>query len=626
MCIIDKYEVKQEHNNEFLPLPDNPGCYEELKDGNCYFVDKTEYLKTVFTSSTKVQLFTRPRRFGKTLLMTMFESFLKINPDKPFDTSLQQKYFQGTRILEDKEFCSKFMGQYPVIDISLKDVTGKTFEIAYKNFAKEVSDLAEKYRYLLNSQKLDEEDKDKLSKLLKVEFLREFENSDYLTGSLKTIAKALYKEYGKYPILLIDEYDVPLANASYHDIQNTKLYRDEKDFKADFHYNMVDLMKSFLGIFKDQKTLTKVIITGCLKVAKNSLFTGVNNLKVNTVLSENEDYTGIIGFTKEETYKFLKDYKMDNFAQKVKEHYDGYKFYDKEMFCPWDIVSFISDYYKKNLKGTLKLNRLENYWEGTTSDKSLSGYLGYLTDNDNQKMQNLVDGKSVNFILNESMNYDTLSEHNSDDFWSLLLHTGYLTLDWDKTKKEELSKDSKTNKEVFARIPNLEILECFEHNIQNRFNTEIVPNTVADEIANALLNGDSTFAQLKLRTILMSFISLRDNATKAPHENYYHGYLNGLFTNCSENFFSEYHSNFEAGDGYADIAFTDTFSEKAAIIEIKTTTVVSELIDLSQEAVEQIEEKHYADPFKANKMVQSIYAYGIAFAGKNCFITCKKLK
>ena len=626
MCIIDKYEVKQEHNNEFLPLPDNPGCYEELKDGNCYFVDKTEHLKTVFTSSTKVLLFTRPRHFGKTLLMTMFETFLKINPDKPFDTSVQQKYFQGTRILEDKEFCSKFMGQFPVIDISLKDVTGKTFEIAYKNFAKEVSDLAEKYRYLLNSQKLDEEDKDKLSKLLKVEFLREFENSDYLTGSLSTIATALYKEYGKYPILLIDEYDVPLANASYHDIQNTKLYRDEKDFKADFHYNMVDLMKSFLGILKDQKTLTKVIITGCLKVAKNSLFTGVNNLKVNTVLSENEDYTGIIGFTKEETYKFLKDYKMDNFAQKVKEHYDGYKFYDKEMFCPWDIVSFISDYYKKNLKGTLKLNRLENYWEGTTSDKSLSGYLGYLTDNDNQKMQNLVDGKSVNFILNESMNYDTLSEHNSDDFWSLLLHTGYLTLDWDKTKKEELSKDSKTNKEVFARIPNLEILECFEHNIQNRFNTEIVPNTVADEIANALLNGDSTFAQLKLRTILMSFISLRDNATKAPHENYYHGYLNGLFTNCSENFFSEYHSNFEAGDGYADIAFTDTFSEKAAIIEIKTTTVVSELIDLSQEAVEQIEEKHYADPFKANKMVQSIYAYGIAFAGKNCFITCKKLK
>ena len=385
-------------------------------------------------------------------------------------------------------------------------------------------------------------------------------------------------------------------------------------------------MAGFFDILKDKNALTKTIITGCLKVAKNSLFTGVNNFTVNSVVDKEKKYTSIIGFTKDETYQFLKDYELDDYAQKVKEHYDGYKFFDKEMFCPWDVVKFVRKNFEFKQSGELSEIETGNYWAGTTSDKSLSGYIGYLTDNDNQKMQNLVDGKSVNFILNESMNYDTLSEHNSDDFWSLLLHTGYLTLDWDKTKKEELSKDSKTNKEVFARIPNLEILECFEHNIQNRFNTEIVPNTVADEIANALLNGDSTFAQLKLRTILMNFISLRDNATKAPHENYYHGYLNGLFTNCSENFFSEYHSNFEAGDGYADIAFTDTFSEKAAIIEIKTTTVVSDLIDLSQEAVEQIEEKHYADPFKANKMVQSIYAYGIAFAGKNCFITCKKLK
>ena len=612
-------------DNEILPLPDNPGCYEELKDGNCYFVDKTEYLKTVFTSSTKVLLFTRPRRFGKTLLMTMFETFLKINPDKPFDTTLQQKYFQGTRILEDKEFCSKFMGQYPVIDISLKDVTGKTFEIAYKNFAKEISKLAEKYRYLLNSPKLDKEDKDKLSKILKVEFLREFENSDYLTGSLSIIATALYKEYGKYPVLLIDEYDVPLANASYHDIQNTKLYRDEKNFKADFHYNMVDLMKSFLGILKDQKTLTKVIITGCLKVAKNSLFTGVNNLKVNTVLSENEDYTGIIGFTKEETYKFLKDYKMDNFAQKVKEHYDGYKFYDKEIFCPWDIVSFISDYYKKNLKGTLKLNRLENYWEGTTSDKSLSGYIGYLTDNDNQKMQDLVDGKSISFKLNESMNNDTLSEHNSDDFWSLLLHTGYLTLDWEKTDEAELSKDSKTNKEIFARIPNLEILECFENNIKERFGNVVKEDNLALNISNALLEGNVDFVQNKLGPLLRSFISIRDTATRAPHENYYHGFLNGIFTNCKDNL-GEYHSNYESGDGYPDIFFKDSDCRKVAIIEIKSAPIGSDIETLSEKAISQIEDKKYAEPLMSNKTVKSIYGYGITFAGKSCAVSVKKLK
>ena len=613
-------------NKEFLLLPDNPGCYEELKDGNCYFVDKTEFIKTVFTSSTKVLLFTRPRRFGKTLLMTMFESFLKINSEKPFDTSLQLKYFQGTKILEDNEFCSKFMGQYPVISISLKNVDGVTFDIAYKNFAAEVSKLAENYRYLLSSTKLDKEDKDKLSKILKVEFLREFENSDYLTGSLSTIATALYKEYGKYPVLLIDEYDVPLANASYHDIQNAKLNDGDKPYKATYHYNMVTLMKVFLGILKDQKTLTKVIITGCLKVAKNSLFTGVNNLKVNTVLSENEDYTGIIGFTKEETYKFLKDYKMDNFAQKVKEHYDGYKFYDKEIFCPWDIVSFISDYYKKNLKGTLKLNRLENYWEGTTSDKSLSGYIGYLTDNDNQKMQDLVDGKSISFILNESMNYDCLSQHESDDFWSLLLHTGYLTVDWEKTDEAELSKDSKTNKEIFARIPNLEILECFEHNIQNRFNTKIAPNSVADTLANNLFEGKAEIASGTIYNLLQSYISIRDNATKAPHENYYHGYLNGLFSNCSVNFFSEYHSNYESGDGYADIVFRSKREDKVVIIEIKSANVGDDLIALSNDALSQIESKNYATPFMDKQMVRTIYAYGIAFSGKNCFISVKKFK
>ena len=612
-------------DNEILPLPDNPGCYEELKDGNCYFVDKTEYLKAVFTSSTKVLLFTRPRRFGKTLLMTMFESFLKINSEKPFDTSLQLKYFQGTKILEDNEFCSKFMGQYPVISISLKNVDGVTFDIAYKNFAAEVSKIAENYRYLLSSTKLDKEDKDKLSKILKVEFLREFENSDYLTGSLSTIATALYKEYGKYPVLFIDEYDVPLANASYHDIQNAKLNDGDKPYKATYHYNMVTLMKVFLGILKDQKTLTKVIITGCLKVAKNSLFTGVNNLKVNTVLSENEDYTGIIGFTKEETYKFLKDYKMDNFAQKVKEHYDGYKFYDKEIFCPWDIVSFISDYYKKNLKGTLKLNRLENYWEGTTSDKSLSGYIGYLTDNDNQKMQDLVDGKSISFILNGSMNYDCLSQHESDDFWSLLLHTGYLTVDWEKTDEAELSKDSKTNKEIFARIPNLEILECFEHNIKERFGNVVKEDNLALNISNALLEGNVDFVQNKLGPLLRSFVSVRDTATRAPHENYYHGFLNGIFTNCKDNL-GEYHSNYESGDGYPDILFKDIDCRKVAIIEIKSATIGSDIETLSEKAISQIEDKKYAEPLMSNKTVKSIYGYGITFAGKSCAVSVKKLK
>ena len=376
---------------------------------------------------------------------------------------------------------------------------------------------------------------------------------------------------------------------------------------------------------KDQKTLTKVIITGCLKVDKNSLFTGVNNLKVNTVLSENEDYTGIIGFTKEETYKFLKDYKMDNFAQKVKEHYDGYKFYDKEIFCPWDIVSFISDYYKKNLKGNLKLNRLENYWEGTTSDKSLSGYISYLTDKDNQKMQDLVDGKSIGFKLNESMNYDCLSQHESDDFWSLLLHTGYLTVDWEKTDEAELSKDSKTNKEIFARIPNLEILECFEHNIKTRFSSEFVRLNLHNKLVDALSCGNQKETYDIFFDMLQKYVSIRDTATKAPLENYYHGFINGIFT-CCENIISDYHSNYESGSGYPDISFKVERNTKTVIIEIKATSNEADMDELVSNALSQIEEKNYALPFVKTSKITEIYAYGLVFCKKDCLVTVKKLK
>ena len=609
--------------SQFLSLPESPNGFEELKEANCYFVDKTEFIKTMFTDSASVLLFTRPRRFGKTLLMTMFESFLKINKDKPFDTSIQQQYFKGTRILDDKEFCSKFMGQYPVIELSLKDVDGNNFEEAYESFAATIFRLASGYKYLLNSKKLDDSDKEELKNLTTKSYLIQLKNQLSVKDSLRTLASILYKEYGKYPVLLIDEYDVPLANASYHDIQNTKLYGDEKGFKADYHYNMVTLMKGFFGILKDKNTLTKAVITGCLKVAKNSLFTGVNNLTVNTVADKESKYTGIIGFTKDETFKFLKDYELDDYSQKVKEHYDGYKFFDKEMFCPWDVVKFIRKNFDFKQSGNLTEIKAGNYWAGTTSDKSLYAYIGYLTDKDNQKMQDLVDGKSIGFKLNDSMNYDTLSEHNSDDFWSLLLHTGYLTVDWDKTQKEELSKEN--NKNIFVRIPNLEILECFENNIKEKFSNVVKKDNLALNIAIALLDGNDTFVQEKLGPLLRSFVSVRDTATKAPHENYYHGFLNGIFTNCKDDL-GEYHSNIESGDGYADILFKDADCRKVAIIEIKSAPVGSDLVTLSETALSQIEDKNYSEQFMGNRMIQSIYAYGIAFAGKNCFITCKKIK
>ena len=606
---------------QFLPLPTGKDNFAELKDKNCYYVDKTPYLKQVFAvDDADILLFTRPRRFGKTLLMNMFESFLNINYEKPGDTTIHQNYFKDTKIFDDKEFCKKYMGQFPVLSITLKDVQGKNFKAAYLKLAEVVSAKANEFYFLKNSPNLNDKEKAKFDLLCDEMYLKraDEEAQSYATSTIKSLVSMLYRHFKKQVYVLIDEYDVPLAKAQANG----------------YHKDMVTLMSSFLGFLKDpqkdpeKKTsiISKVVITGCLKVAKNSIFTGVNNLTVNTVISTDMDLTGIIGFTKDETYKFLEDYEMDDYATDVKNNYDGYKFCDKEMFCPWDVVNFIKENYKNNLNGHTELVKANNYWANSSSDSALGEYLGYLTDSDTRKMQDLVDGKSISFILNDSMNYDSLSEHDPNDFWSLLLHTGYLTLDWDKSNNKELRINTVSNNDVFVRIPNLEIKNCLKDSIQRRFNKEIAPNSVADEIATALLNGDNSFAQTKLRAILMRFISLRDNATKAPLENYYHGYLNGLFTNCSENFFSEYHSNNEAGNGYSDISFADTFSEKAVIIELKVGSLGSDLVSLSEKALSQIEEKNYAEPFLQNSMTQSIFAYGIAFSGKNCLVACKKLK
>ena len=615
-------------NKQFLALPVTGDTFAEVREKNRYYVDKTPYLKQVFSEDeavdenslidgTTVLLLTRPRRFGKTMLMNMFESFLNINYEKPGDTSIQDKFFKGTKILEDQKFCKKYMGQFPVISITLKDVLGDDFESAYLKLAEVVSAKANEFSFLKESPYLNEMEKAKFNLLCDEIYLKKADKQaiSYVTSAIKSLSLMLYKHFNKQVYILIDEYDVPLAKAH----------------AKGFHEKMVNLMSSFLGFLKDpqkdplKKTsiISKVVLTGCLKVAKNSIFTGVNNLYVNTVAEQETEYTGIIGFTKDETQKILKDYELDDFSQAVKNYYDGYKFYDKEMFCPWDVISFIRKNFNFKQTGNLDNIKPGNYWDKSSSDEALEEYLGYLTDNDNQKMQSLVDGKSISFKLNESMNYDTLSEHKSDDFWSLLLHTGYLTVDWVQTQKEELAKEN--NKDIFVRIPNLEILECFENNILDRFGKILSKDNLALNIANALLEGKVDFVQDKLGPLLRSFVSVRDTATKAPHENYYHGFLNGIFTNCKDNL-GEYHSNYESGDGYPDILFKDIDCRKVAIIEIKSASVGSDLVTLSETALSQIEEKNYSEPFMSNRMIQSINAYGIAFAGKNCAVSVKKLK
>ena len=615
-------------NKQFLALPVTGDTFAEVREKNRYYIDKTPYLKQVFSEDeavgenslidgTTVLLLTRPRRFGKTMLMNMFESFLNINYEKPGDTSIQDKFFKGTKILEDKKFCKKYMGQFPVISITLKDVLGDSYEDAYFQLAGIVADKVNEYGFLKDSPALNDDDKDTFSKLSNKDFLikSSAQTRYYITKAIASLSLMLYKHFNKQVYILIDEYDVPLAKAH----------------AKGFHEKMVNLMSSFLGFLKDpqkdplKKTsiISKVVLTGCLKVAKNSIFTGVNNLYVNTVADQETEYTGIIGFTKDETQKILKDYELDDFSQAVKNYYDGYKFYDKEMFCPWDVISFIRKNFNFKQTGNTDDIKPGNYWDKSSSDEALEEYLGYLTDNDNQKMQSLVNGKSISFQLNDSMNYDTLSEHKSDDFWSLLLHTGYLTVDWVQTQKEELAKEN--NKDIFVRIPNLEILECFENNILDRFGKILSKDNLALNIANALLEGKVDYVQDKLGPLLRSFVSVRDTATKAPHENYYHGFLNGIFTNCEDNL-GEYHSNYESGDGYADITFNNLGGTKACVIEIKVCKEKESRAKKANEAIEQILEKRYADAIFEDENITSVNAIGIAFSGKNCAVSVKKLK
>ena len=603
---------------QFLPLPYGKDVYSELKGNGCYFVDKTPYLKELIDKDkSNVMLFTRPRRFGKTLFMSMVEYFLKINSANPGDTILQQKLFKDTKILEDREFCAKYMGQHPVICLTLKGVQGVDFEDAYYKLAEVVSAKANEYSFLKDSPSLDEKEKAKFEKLCDEDYLKSFDKraQSYVTSAIISLARMLYKHFKKQVYVLIDEYDVPLAKA--------------QEYK--YHDDMVTLISSLFDFFKtipqDPETgeqyVSKVIMTGCLKVAKNSIFTGVNNLYVNTVTSQLGTYTGIIGFTKEDTYKFLKDYELDDFAQKVKDNYDGYKFYDKEMFCPWDVVNFIKDNFDFKQQGLLSKIKADNYWATSTSSSAVYEYLGYLTDSDTQKMQDLVDGKSISFKLNESMNYDCLSEHDPNDFWSLLLHTGYLTVDWEKTGA--LTPNENNPDDIVVRLPNLEIKDCFTKNIQKRFKDVFVNLELPGKFVNALVKGQQVDISNILFDMLQKYVSIRDTATKAPLENYYHSFINGIFTSC-EKLVSEYHSNYEAGNGYPDITFKAERNTKAVIIEIKATSKAEEMDELAAIALSQIEEKNYAKPFTKIAKITDIYAIGIAFCKKDCTVACKKIK
>ena len=574
--------------------------YSKVIYDKCYFVDKTSLIKDVFAQNkSEVLLISRPRRFGKTLTMSMFYHFLSINHNKPEDLSSHVELFKDTQIYQDREFCQQYMGHYPVIFLSLKSVEGINFETAYQKLAEIIYGLVDsQFRFLLQSNELSDGNKRDLQYLLDLDNLEKVSSSVKLQFSLQKLTQFLYQHYGKKAIVLIDEYDVPLAKASVRGYYN----------------QMVDVIRGMLGnVLKTNTYLKKAVLTGCLRVSKESIFTGLNNISVNTVFSRDVELATGVGFTKDETIDMLDYYGLSSFYNIVKEWYDGYNFANHEMFCAWDVVNFCAEAIRlENCQDMIP----QNYWINTSSNDLIYQFLGYLTEQDAVDMQTLVDGGTISKKIRENLNYEDLKQHESDDFWSMLLYTGYLTV-------AGHSNFDVASSELNLRIPNKSIRNCFKEKIQDYFTKAPTQVQKAARILECIFNADPKQLRLAINDALAKFISFRDVSTSAPKEYYYHGFLNGVFSTQTEHLMN-YVSNPEAGNGYADIIFLSKDSLLGVVLELKYTADGNELVPTAKVALKQIEEKRYVEVFKKNGITEKVHAFGISFNHKSCFVAFKE--
>ena len=599
-------------------------------NNDSYYIDKTSFIKTIFKKGTSgVTLLTRPRRFGKTLTMNTFYEFLRINPsnpDNPEDTSYQQKLFKDTQIYQDQEFCQENMGKYPVIFITFKDVTGDTYELAYKQLAEVIySEIRGKFKYLLSSNNLDDVEKRKLLKLgddiyySQGLYKTDLSSNKYdckdepaeiqssLQGSLRFLSECLSKHHGVNPILLIDEYDVPISKAAH----------------LGYYERMIPLISSLLSkALKTNPYLSKAVLTGCLRAAKESIFTGLNNLKVCSIIDNgNPEISTGIGFTKEETEQVLKYYKLDKYFDLVTKNYDGYRFGREQMYCPWDVMNFCCDNYRKVGEYEEYISA-GNYWINTSGNAVIEEYMGYIAPEHIDQMQALVDGNTITSVIRTSLCYGDLNNHNIEDFWTLLLYTGYLTI-----IPQSLRLDETTNGDYVCelRIPNNEVKSCFRGRILNFFKSNPLMQNYTTELVKGLFSGNAESVEENINHLLKKYVSIRDFATNAPKENYYHGFMNGLLVNGSATI-KEQISNMESGDGYADLKLSAK-SGTMVVIELKQNSDENASRTISAEkAIKQIIEKKYVESEMENPDIKKIYAFGICFCRKECSVVMKQLK
>ena len=572
-----------------------------ISSNGCY-VDKTRFLRPLLTRTGVVALFTRPRRFGKTLTMTMLRDFLKVDRENPGSTQLQERLFKGLDVMEDRELCARFMGQHPVIFITLKDAGGDTFEAAADSLASTVSDVASEHRYLLESRKLCDPEKKRLEAFIGMQDGLGSAPQVMLEKSVLNLARMLHAHFGRKVVVLVDEYDVPLARAQ----------------RGGYHSKTTELYSKFMGFLKKTSgtdPICKVIMTGCLRVAKNQIFTGANNFTPYTVLSRGTIFSTLFGFTPEETEAYLSAFGLSEYGKEVKAQYDGYLFDGDEIYNPWDVSKFVEQASKAVEQGRRDDVSADNFWVGSESSGTLAikGYLGTFADEETQKLQDVCDGKEVEIDINDSMNYDSLSQHNAADMWSLLLHTGYLTA----TKVI-------SQKKCVVRIPNDEIRECFRDSIMAGFNDALSSGGKGARLAKALFDGDGRSCEEIMGLMLRRYVSNRVRAARTP-ENFYEGFMSGLLASIGYRQY-ELGVEHEAGDGFSDIVIKDPDGRRAAVLELKSSANDRSMVPDARRAVAQIEEKRYARDLLENERLEHVWAVGIAFYGKICSVVMKDMR
>lgn len=554
-------------------LPVGFDSFEEIRSSNFYYIDKTFFIRELLTKQGKVNLFVRPRRFGKSLNMSMLKAFFEIDCDKSL--------FEGLEIANDKDLCETYMGKFPVICITLKNAIGLTYAEACDALKRVIGNEARRFRFLAGSGQLDSSDKDMYRALAETKNGCFTMTDSLLADSLRTLSQLLSKHYSKNVILLIDEYDVPL----------------DKAFQSGYYTEMVSLIRSLFGsALKTNPYLHFAVLTGCLRIAKESIFTGLNNLKVFSSTSVRFDE--YFGFTGKEIQEMLAYYGLEGKYEIIKSWYDGYRFGKTEVYCPWDVINYCDDLTDDPDAEP------KNYWINTSGNDIIRYLIHKMGDGVlKSEIEALIAGETVEKDIREDLTYNEIYS-SIDNVWSLLFMTGYLT------QRENLG-----NSRLRLAIPNMEIRSIFTEQILSMFKEQVSSDGERlKEFCDALERGDAPKAEQLLTAYLGKTISIRDTFARKPaKENFYHGILLGIL-GYREGWILK--SNRESGNGYSDISIRVDEQELGIIIEVKYAER-GEFEAVCRGALEQIEQHDYAEKLRGEGC-QKILKYGIACYKKEC--------